>query len=132
MDANVAIPRSGRSGRRFSALNILLRVALVCTLCGTAAQAAVKSPKKPVMNEYHGVKVVDDYQWLENGADPAVRQWSEAQNKQARVFLDKLPTRPWVEYRLGQLLNGPSTNYYSIAMRRGRLFLLRFQPPAQQ
>jgi prolyl oligopeptidase len=94
--------------------------------------AAVKAAKKPVVNEYHGVKVTDDYQWLENSADPEVRRWSEAQNKQARAFLDKLPTRPWVEYRLAQLLNDPSTNYYAITTRRGRLFLLKFQPPAQQ
>lgn len=94
--------------------------------------AAVKTAKKPVVNEYHGVKVTDDYQWLENSADPEVHRWSEAQNKQARAFLDKLPTRPWVEYRLGQLLNDPSTNYYAITTRRGQLFLLKFQPPAQQ
>jgi prolyl oligopeptidase len=96
------------------------------------ADAAVRTPKKPVVNEYHGVKVTDDYQWLENASDPAVRRWTDAQNKQARAFLDKLPARPWVEYRLGQLLNDPSTNYFSLSWRRGRFFLMKFQPPAQQ
>ena len=132
MDASVALLRSNRSDKRFRVLNALLRLALVPLLCGQVAHAAVKTARKPVVNEYHGVKVTDDYQWLENAADPEVRRWSEAQNKQARAFLDKLPTRPWVEYRLGQLLNAPSTNYYSITIRRGRLFLLKFQPPAQQ
>jgi prolyl oligopeptidase len=99
---------------------------------GPALEAAVKTARQPVVNEYHGVKVVDDYQWLENSADPAVRRWSDAQNKQARAVLDKLPTRPWVEDRLQRLLNAPSTNYFSLTWRRGRWFLLKFQPPAQQ
>src|SRR5262245_8805711 len=46
-----------------------------CLLFGHAtAGAAVKTPKKPVVDEYHGAKVVDDFQWLENADDPAVRR----------------------------------------------------------
>lgn len=96
------------------------------------AGAAVKTARKPVVNEYHGIRVTDDYQWLENSADPEVRRWSALQNKQARAFLDRLPTRPLVEYRLRQLLNDPSTNYYALMWRRDRFFMLKFQPPAQQ
>ena len=28
----------------------------------------------PVTDEYHGVKVVDDYRWLEDGSDPKVKE----------------------------------------------------------
>jgi prolyl oligopeptidase len=133
MDANHPLAQRGSPFRQPGATNVVLRVsALAVLLCAVSVTAAVKAAKKPVVNEYHGVKVTDDYQWLENAADPAVRRWSDAQNKQARAFLDKLPTRPSVEYRLGQLLNDPSTNYYALTTRRGRLFLLKFQPPAQQ
>jgi hypothetical protein len=30
------------------------------------------TPKKPVTDEHHGIKVVDEYRWLENASDPAV------------------------------------------------------------
>src|SRR5437868_4094613 len=49
-----------------------------------------KTATKPVTNDYHGVKVVDNYQWLENATDPEVRKWSAAQNQEARAYLDKL------------------------------------------
>ena len=84
------------------------------------------------MNEYHGVKVTEDYQWLEHAADPAVQRWTEAQNRMARAALDKVDSRPFIEDRLGRLLNAPSTNYSSLQWRKGTLFLLKFQPPAQQ
>jgi len=110
---------------------LLLAVVFVMS-AGSVAVAAVQSPRRAVINEYHGVKVTDDYQWLENSADPAVQRWSAAQNKDARAALDKVPMRPWIEDRLGRLLNAPSTNYFSLSWRKGTLFLLKFQPPAQQ
>src|SRR5436309_9424890 len=84
------------------------------------------------MNEYHGVKVQDDYQWLENGSDPVVRQWSAAQNQQARAMLDKLPARPFLEQRLQRFFAQTSANYFGLSWRQGKLFVLKFQPPAQQ
>ena len=60
---------------------------------GLAAGSNPQAPKKPVTNEYHGVKVEDDYQWLENDNDPAVKAWSDAQNQKTRAYLDKLPDR---------------------------------------
>ncbi len=52
------------------------------------------APKHLVTDEYQGVKVTDDYRWLENWDDPAVKQWSAAQNARTREYLDHLPARP--------------------------------------
>jgi prolyl oligopeptidase len=56
---------------------------------GHAAQApsAVKAAteKRPVTDSYHGIKVIDDYRWLENWDDPAVKQWSGAENMASRA-----------------------------------------------
>ncbi len=111
----------------------LLALAFASVLLGTfVADAAVRTPRKPVVNEYHGVKVTDDYQWLENAADPAVQKWTAAQNREARAALDKVPERKWIEDRFTRLLMEPTTNYYSLSSRKGTLFMLKFQPPAEQ
>src|SRR5262245_27538957 len=96
------------------------------------ADAAIKTPKKPVVDEYHAVKVVDDFQWLENADDPAVRRWSDVQNKHTRATLEKLPARPWIEDRLRRLFSGSSSSYFALTSRRGQLFLLKQSTPAQQ
>src|SRR5688500_145014 len=51
------------------------------------------TPKKPVLDEYHGIKVIDNYRWLEDARDPAVREWIEAQNQFSRAQLENLPWR---------------------------------------
>src|SRR5438128_8636800 len=68
--------------------------AFACVLLMSAITVAASLPetaKVPVTDVYHGVKVVDDYRWLENGDDPKVKQWSDAQNAWARASLDHLP-----------------------------------------
>src|SRR5204863_4638526 len=46
-------------------------VALAAVLL--AAPPPPKAEKKPVATEYHGVRVVESYRWLEASGDPAVR-----------------------------------------------------------
>ncbi|WCJ60604.1 prolyl oligopeptidase family serine peptidase [Fontisphaera persica] len=90
------------------------------------------TPQKPVVDHYHGQAISDPYQWLEDGQNPEVRQWTEAQNAAARAYLDALPERPWIERRLRQLLQVEKPSYYGLQWAGGRLFALRFQPPRQQ
>lgn len=97
-----------------------------------SVQAPPKPVQRPVTNEYHGVKVVDDFQWLENGRDPEVKQWTATQNERARAYLDQLETRPLVQGQLQRLFAQTSPNFSSLVWRHDRLFLLKFQPPAQQ
>jgi prolyl oligopeptidase len=99
---------------------------------GKSSENHLVAARKAVTNAYHGTTVVDDYQWLENAADPAVKKWSAAQNAQARGYLDKLETRPLLQDRLTRLVAKTSPNYSSLAWRAGKLFLMKFQPPAQQ
>src|SRR6476619_6340692 len=63
-------------------------------------EPAPAAEKKPVFNEYHGTKVEDDYQWLENDNDPAVKAWSDAENKRTRADLDGLASRTGIEKQL--------------------------------
>src|ERR1041385_2970945 len=94
--------------------------------------AEPQTPKKAVTDEYQGVKVEDDYQWLENDDDPKVKSWSEAQNHRARAYLDQLPDRPKLEKQLTDWYAKTSPSYFGIVARPGKIFALKFQPPKQQ
>lgn len=50
------------------------------TFAMSIAAAVPPTEKKPVTDEYHGVKVVDEYRWLEDSSSPAVKAWTRAQN----------------------------------------------------
>ncbi len=89
------------------------------------------TPRRPVVDTYHGVEVVDDYRWLEDRSDPEVRAWSDAQNRASRAHLDALPSHPILRERVAELL-GTSVRYGPIGWRDGRLFALKLQPPLQQ
>src|SRR5215813_10902756 len=97
-----------------------------------ALPAPPDTPKRPVTDEYHGIQVTDDYRWLENWDDPAVKQWSAAQNARTRAYLDQLPSRPAIQARLETLNSGGSASYYDLEYRAGVLFAMKEQPPQQQ
>ena len=114
---------------------LLFAITTACGLCSTnliAAEAAPETPKKTVTDEYHGVKVEDDYQWLENDADPAVKTWSDAQNQRTRAYIDKLPDRATIEKQLTDWFAKTSPSYSGLVSRPGILFAMKFQPSKQQ
>ena len=112
-------------------ISILLISALALTRLA-AAESISSSPKKPVVDEYNGIKVEDPYQWLENDDDSQVKAWSDAQNQRTRAYIDKLPDRAAIEKQLTEWYARTSPNYYSLASRPGILFAMKFQPPKQQ
>ncbi len=97
-----------------------------------AVAAPPSTEKKPVTDEYHGVKVVDDYRWLEETGAPAVKAWTEAQNRYTRSYLDALPDRAGIEKHLTELYAKVTPSHSGLVSRPGRLFALKFQPPKQQ
>ncbi|HEY2714019.1 MAG TPA: prolyl oligopeptidase family serine peptidase [Chthoniobacterales bacterium] len=104
----------------------------VCNLLAAETGPVPSADKKPVYNEYQGVKVEDDYQWLEDDNNPAVKTWSDAENKRTRAYLDGLPGRSKIEDQLKAWYAKTSPTYSSIVSRPGVLFALKFQPPKQQ
>jgi prolyl oligopeptidase len=116
---------------RFS-LVIAGAVWIVALLNLSGAEPLPQTPKKPVTDEYQGVKVEDNYQWLEQDDDPAVKAWSDAQSRQTREYLDKLPDRAAIEKQLTDWYAKTSPSYSGIVSRPGILFARKFQPPKQQ
>ena len=90
------------------------------------------TPKKPVTDIYHGIKVTDDYRWLEYAGDPAVRAWTLAQNRCTREYLDSIPSLPRIRKRVEELITATSPDHIDLQFRRGKLFALKSQPPKNQ
>src|SRR5213595_1673265 len=98
----------------------------------SGAEPLAQTPKKPLTDEYQGVKVEDNYQWLEQDDDPAVKAWSDAQSRRTREYLDKLPDRAAIEKQLTDWYAKTSPTHSGIVSRPGILFARKFQPPKQQ
>jgi len=110
------------------AASLLASLALAATAAPLGYPAA---PKKPVTDTFFGTKVTEDYRWLEDGKDPAVRAWSQAQMKVTREYLDALPILPKLRAELKDLYgNAPATHgRFRLA---GSLFAMKRQPPRNQ
>jgi prolyl oligopeptidase len=60
--------------------------------------------KHPLEETLHGVKIVDNYRWLEDGSSAATQKWVEQEMGYTRRVLDPLPGRDGINKRLTQLL----------------------------
>jgi prolyl oligopeptidase len=88
--------------------------------------------RRPVSDTYHGTTVVDDYRWLEDGKNPEVQAWSDAQNTFARGQLGAFPSRAALEARVSALLSSASPSHFGLQRAHDRLFALKDQPPRPQ
>lgn len=114
----------------------LLLALLVCSIDALAWQAAVPplpaTPKRPVVDEYNGVKVTDNYRWLEDGKNPEVIAWTKAENAHSRAVLDPLPMHAAIQQFLKQLDAASSPSFYDLQLRGGTLFAMNWEPGKQQ
>jgi prolyl oligopeptidase len=88
--------------------------------------------KAPVTDTYFEQRVVDDYRWLENGNEPAVQEWSDAQNAFTRKHLDAAPHYAQIRERVAAIMEHKSPDYFGLVARGGQLFALEDEPPKQQ
>lgn len=89
-------------------------------------------PRAAVTDTIHGVAVADPYRALEDGTDPQVRRWSDAQNKRTRGYLDTVPNRAAVADKVKRLFQETSPSYSQLQSQGDRLFALYADPQAQQ
>jgi prolyl oligopeptidase len=111
-----------------------LAALLASLLCAVPSGAANRSetPKIPVTDTYHGVRVVDDYRWLENGDDPKVKAWSDAQSARARRYLDRLPGTSALRERIEHLLTARPASVGGLVPRAGKFFAVVRDPARKQ
>lgn len=116
---------------KITRLQILL-LACASAFAQTSLSKVPDTPKRPVTDEYHGVRVADDYRWLENWDDPSAKQWSAAENARTREYFDHLSARPSIKVQLKKLISSGSASFYDLHFRAGMLFAERFLPTQQQ
>ena len=112
----------------------LVTVLLLVSICAVAQTIPPlpNTPKHPVVDEYNGVKVTDDYRWLEDGKSPQVIAWTKAESAHARAILDALPIRNQIRDFLKKLDETSSPAFYALEMRGGILFAINYEPGKQQ
>jgi prolyl oligopeptidase len=111
---------------------VVVLFALITAQGQMTAPPLPATPKRPVVDEYHGVKVTDDYRWLENGKSPETMAWTQAEDAYARAILDALPIRAQIRQFLKKLDDASSPSFYDLAGRGGILFAMNSEPEKQQ
>ncbi len=122
---------------RFALISIIAICLSALALTIGIAKAADKpiyppTAKHLVTDEYWGVKVTEDYRWLENWADPEVKTWTAQQNALALGIIDTNSQHDSIMNELKRLYYSQSSAFYSLVGRPGVLFALKDQPPKQQ
>jgi prolyl oligopeptidase len=124
---------SGKLYRRWLiAAAVLTLLPGVCGAQISRLPSPPPTPRRAVADVYHGVKVSDDYRWLEDGKDPLVQQWSDAQNQRTQAYLDSLPSRLAIRAALENLMKSTTGRYYDARYQAGVLFARKVQPPLPQ
>ncbi len=119
------IPASCRSLRAHATLALGL---VASALAG--AQAQPVAPVRPVTDDYYGTKVVDNYRYMEDLANPEVKAWMKAQADATRAKLDALPGRAALQERIHELLNA-DLRRTGFERRGNRYFYEVLEPAAQ-
>ena len=106
--------------RLFSALSFIF-LAAAAVYAGdnskTSPSVPPKAAEKPVIDIFHGTKVLDNYRWLEDGKNPETQKWVEEEMAYTRGILDRLAGRDAINKRLTELLSIGSVTPPMIAGR---------------
>ena len=87
---------------------------------------------QPTTDSYHGVDVIDPYQWMEDPTSDDVRAWSDGQNQHARRYLASLPNRDAIRARVRAIMAAPSRKHRGIVQRGSKFFAIEQRPPKEQ
>src|SRR5918912_2945948 len=77
------------------------------------------SRQESIVEDVHGVRVVDPFRWLEDGEAADTREWVEAQNRFTFETLESVPQRAAIEARLDHLF---TTGWVTAPDVRGQRF----------
>src|SRR5205085_4593129 len=64
-----------------------------------------QAKKTDMVNDYHGTKIADPYEWLEDTNSADTKAWVEAENKVTFGYLEQIPVRAKIKERMTKLWN---------------------------
>ncbi|MEN8374329.1 MAG: prolyl oligopeptidase family serine peptidase [Gemmatimonadota bacterium] len=104
----------------------LAATALALSIALSPRPLAAQASTGAAIDTLHGVEVVDEFRWLEDLDDPAVREWAQLRDGLARSFTARNPRRS--EFRSAIADVGSRQVTAPPYRRGGRLLYARFDP----
>jgi len=99
---------------------------------GQVGVAPVMASKQPVTDEYHGVKVVDNYRWLEDGKRTDTKQWVAAENAHSLQYFQHAVAWNSILQGIKAPKDKAGAIQRSLDFRAGRFFYLQLDRTVQQ
>ncbi len=94
------------------------------------AQPPAPAPVVPVVDDYFGTKVVDNYRWMEAQPEPEFRTYLEKQDAYARGLIAGVPGRAQLQKDI-EAIDGQRTIVLTVSLAGGRRFYLKRGPSDQ-
>jgi prolyl oligopeptidase len=104
-----------------------ITIAAFTLLGASAAQGPPVAQRTPVVDDYYGTKVTDDYRWMEDRHAPSFEQWCRGQGAYARSVLDRIPGRDSLQRRIAAHTGG-GTTAFQVHQAGGKFFYLKLEP----
>jgi prolyl oligopeptidase len=71
-----------------------------------------ESPKKPIVDNYHNIEVIDNYQWLEFQETDEAKDWIKAQNQLSKKSLKKISRNLKTESQMNGFMYARTGDYF--------------------
>lgn len=108
--------------------SVLIAAALLAVSSAAQAQSAPPAaPREPVVDDYYGTRITDDYRWMEDRWSPRFKAWLEGQNAYARGVLDHIPGRAALQARIAAH-TGAAAAVNQVSQAGGRVFYEKRDP----
>jgi prolyl oligopeptidase len=108
---------------------LLLSLLITTTVFAQDVPTAVKLP---VTDEYHGVKVVDDYRWLEDGKSAETEKWLAAENAYSLHYFEHAPAWNLLLHDIKNPKEKQGAAEHNLDFRGGRFFYMQLDRTVQQ
>ncbi|HWY16225.1 MAG TPA: prolyl oligopeptidase family serine peptidase [Rhizomicrobium sp.] len=102
-------------------------LALAVASVGAASLRPPIAPKIPVIDDYFGYRITDNYRWMEDRSSPKFVSWIKKENTYARAVLARIPGRDALLKRIA-MHTGGGTAISSVQLAGGRVFYLKREP----